>query len=299
MRINKHFSIFVLLAATAYSLIACAPSDGGGDRTQMCKNRFDAADKDFKEGNYGRVKEPLEEILNICIGTGYMEQAQFLLAESYFNLEEWLEARGEYGSFINNFPSSPFIETAEYRKGVAAFNIEYDIDRDETNTTLAMRDFEKFQSNYPESPLMDSVNYYMNLLIERRAERDYRTARLYHKLDHPQSTVIYMKEFLDLYPRSKRRPEALNLLIESYAELDQFETARYYLENYRLTVPDSIQKRIETVEDQEAYIAKLEKKFLKRIEKEKKQKLIEKQEAKEEAEAQRDIDEEDEDEDED
>ena len=294
MRINKHFSIFVLLAATAYSLIACVPRDGGGDRTLMCKNRFDAADKDFKEGNYGRAKEPLEEILNICIGTGYMEQAQFLIAESYFNLEEWLEARGEYGSFINNFPSSPFIETAEYRKAVAAFNIEYDIDRDETNTTLAMRDFEKFQSNYPESPLMDSVNYYINLLIERRAERDYRTARLYHKLDHPQSTVIYMKEFLDLYPKSKRRPEALNLLIESYAELDQFETARYYLENYRLTVPDSIQKRIETVEATEAYIAKLEKKFLQRIEKEKKQQLIEKQEAKEEAEAQRDVDEEDE-----
>ena len=95
MRINKHFSIFVLLAATAYSLIACVPRDGGGDRTLMCKNRFDAADKDFKEGNYGRAKEPLEEILNICIGTGYMEQAQFLIAERYFNLEEWLEARGE------------------------------------------------------------------------------------------------------------------------------------------------------------------------------------------------------------
>ena len=73
----------------------------------------------------------------------------------------------------------------------------------------------------------------------------------------------------------------MNLLIESYAELDQFETARYYLENYRLTVPDSIQKRIATVEATEAYIAKLEKKFLQRIEKEKKQKLIEKQEAQE------------------
>lgn len=299
MRIKKHFLIFTLLAATAFSLTSCASNEGGGDRTQMCRNRFESADKEFKAGNYGRVKEPLEEILNLCIGTGYMEQAQFLLAESYFNLEEWLEARGEYGSFINNFPSSPFIETAEFRKAVSAFNIEYDIDRDETNTTLAMRDFEKFQSNYPESALNDSVNYYMNLLIERRAERDYRVARLYHKLGHPQSTVIYMKEFLDLYPRSKRRPEALNLLVESYAELDQFETARFYLENYRLTVPDSIQKRIESVESQEKYIAKLEKAFQKRIEKEQKEKLIAKQEAKEEAEAQRDDEEKEDEEEED
>ncbi len=33
-----------------------------------------------------------------------MEQAQFMLAESHFNLEEWIEARGEYGSFVLNFP---------------------------------------------------------------------------------------------------------------------------------------------------------------------------------------------------
>ncbi len=285
MRTNKHFSFFALIATASLFLFACAPSEGGGDRAQMCKNRFESADKDFKAGHYSRVKGPLEEILNLCIGTGYMEQAQFLLAESFFNLEEWLEARGEYGSFANNFPSSPFVETAEYRKAVSAFNIEYNIDRDETNTTLAMRDFEKFASNYPESPLLDSVSYYTDLLVERRAERDYRTGRLYHKLGHPQSTAIYMKEFLDLYPKSKRRPEALLLLVESYAELDQFETARYYLENYGNTVPDSIQKSLKSVAAEESYIAKLEKSFQARIEKEQKEKLIAKEEARDEAEA--------------
>lgn len=285
MRLNKLFPAFAILALFAFPLASCSSSEGGGDRTQMCKNRFDAADKDFRAGHYGRVKGPLEEILNLCVGTGYMEQSQFLLAESYFNLEEWLEARGEYGSFANNFPSSPFVETAEFRKAVSAFNIEYDIDRDETNTTLAMRDFEKFASNYPESPLLDSVDHYLNLLLERRAEHDYRVGKLYHKLGHPQSTAIYMKEFLDLYPKSKRRPEALILLVRSYAELDQFETARYYLDNYGNTVPDSIQKRLESVTSQEREIASLEKKFKKRIEKEQREKLQAKEEARDEAEA--------------
>lgn len=105
-----------------------------------------------------------------------------------------------------------------------------------------------------------------------------------------------MKEFLDLFPQSKRRPEALYLLVESYAELDQFESARYYLENYRTTVPDSIQKRLESVESQEKYIAKLEKKFQKRIQKEQAEKLLAKKEAKEEADAHPDDEEEDDDE---
>ncbi len=156
-----------------------------------------------------------------------------------------------------------------------------------------MRDFERFASNYPESPLIDSVNYYQNLLLERRAERDYRVGKLYHKLGHPQSTAIYMKEFLDLYPKSKRRPEALALLVQSYAELDQFETARFYLDNYRNTVPDSIQKRVGTVKSQEGVIASLERKFQKRIEKEQKEKLLAKEEARDEAEAHPDDEDED------
>lgn len=58
----------------------------------MCKERYTNAEKDFKDGKYGKVKEPLEEILSLCVGTGYMGTNSLLLAESYFNLEEWLEA---------------------------------------------------------------------------------------------------------------------------------------------------------------------------------------------------------------
>ncbi|MCK9183606.1 MAG: outer membrane protein assembly factor BamD, partial [Fibrobacteraceae bacterium] len=170
MHLNNQKNRYTLLLAIIISLYACAGNEGGGDRAQMCKTRYENADKEFKAGHYGKVKEPLEEILNLCIGTGYMEQTQFLLAESYFNLEEWLEARGEYGSFVNNFPSSPYIETAEFRKAISSFNMEYNVARDESNTTQAMKDFERFASNYPDSPLIDSVKYYQNLLLERKAE---------------------------------------------------------------------------------------------------------------------------------
>ena len=247
----------------------------------MCKERYTNAEKDFKDGKYGKVKEPLEEILSLCVGTGYMEQTQFLLAESYFNLEEWLEARGEYGSFVLNFPSSPFIETAEFRKAVSSFNMEFHIARDETNTTLAMKDFERFASNYPNSPLLDSVAFYQAKLMERRAEKDYMTARLYFRMDEPQAAVIYLKEFLSLYPKSKRLPEVLFLLVESYMALDQFDPARNYLKIAKETIPASFEDRDETITDLEKDIAKAEEKFAKKLEKEKQQKLIKKEEAEE------------------
>ncbi len=278
MRIKKHFLIFTLLAATAFSLTSCASNEGGGDRTQMCRNRFESADKEFKAGNYGRVKEPLEEILNLCIGTGYMEQAQFLLAESYFNLEEWIDARGEYGSFITNFPGSPFVETAEFKKAIASFNMEFRVSRDEANTTIAMKDFERYLSNHPDTPLRDSINYYYGLLIERLAEKEFQTARLYLRMDKPQAAVIYFKEFLETYQQSKRRKEALFLTSQAYTDLDQFETAREYLALAKEELKEDDKDGQKLLAKTEKKIAKAEKNFEKRMKKDSEKKRIQKEE---------------------
>jgi outer membrane protein assembly factor BamD len=265
-------SIACLFYTSLLCLVACssAPKDDDAKRAAMCKARYDKADAAFKDGKFGRVKEPLEEILTLCAGTGYMEQAQFLLAEAHFNLEEWIEARGEYGSFILNFPGSPFIETAEFRKAISSFNMEYHTARDEANSTIAMKDFERYLSNYPESPLQDSVNFYRAKLMERFAEREYQTAKLYYRMEEPQAAVIYLKEFLEVYPLSKRRSEAFFLIALCYTELDQFNVAREYLAIAKENPPQDVdledfQKDIAKAEKK---IAKAEKKFEKRVRKE-------------------------------
>ena len=268
MTLFKKISLFLYLFTFAAFLASCSSSGQTKMKhTEWCKIRYEKAEELFKKGKYGRTTDKLEEILATCAGTGYMEQAQFLMAESYFNMEDWLEARGEYGSFILNFPGSPFIETAEFRKAVSSFNMEFRVSRDEANTTIAMKDFERYLSNYPESPLRDSVNYYYNLLVERLAEKEFQTGRLYLRMDKYQAAVIYFKEFLETYPNSKRRTEALFMIAQAYNELDQFETAKLYLNIARNEAsPDDkkIQKQIEKTEKK---IDKAEIAFAKRMKK--------------------------------
>lgn len=267
------------------NLLACSssPKDGDASRLAMCRERYEKAEAGFKAEKYGKIKEGLEEILTLCAGTGYMEQAQFLLAESYFNLEEWIEARGEYASFVLNFPGSPFIETAEFRKAISSFNMEYHTARDETNTNVAMKDFERYLSNYPNSPLTDSVNYYRGLLTERLAEREYQTARLYYRMDEPQAAVIYLKEFLDVFPYSKRRRDAFFLIALSYSELDQFAQARYYLEQAKAYPPRGVDlKNFEKdLAKAEKKIDKAEKKYEKRVKRQQEKIRLKKTDAKE------------------
>lgn len=246
--------------------------------TEWCKARYEFAEDLYKKGKYGRTVEKLEEILATCAGTGYLEQTQFLLAESYFNQEDWIEARGEYGSFIINFPGSAFVETAEFRKAISSFNMEYRVARDEANTTIAMKDFERYLSNHPDSPLRDSIDYYRGLLVERMAEKEFQTARLYLRMDKPQAAVIYFKEFLETYPTSKRHTEALFMIAQAYNELDQFESAKNYLQIAKSEAKEDdkeIQKQIAKVEKK---IEKSELAYEKRLKKDSEKKRIQKEE---------------------
>lgn len=274
----KKITQFLSLFAFAALLASCSSSGVKMKHTEWCKIRYDNAEELFKAGKYGRATEKLEEILATCAGTGFMEQAQFLLAESYFSQEDWIEARGEYGSFILNFPGSPFIETAEFRKAISSFNMEFLVSRDEANTTIAMRDFERYLSNHPDSPLRDSVNYYYALLVDRLAEKEFQTARLYWRMDKYQAAVIYFKEFLETYPNAKRREEALILLARSYNELDQFETAKLYLNIARNELKEDDKDSRKGIEKTEKKIAKAEVAFAKRMKKDSEKKRIQKEE---------------------
>lgn len=272
-------TLFCSFFLSATLFVGCA-SDGSDklSHTEFCKAKYEKAEAMFKDGKYGRVQDRLEEILSLCAGTGYMENAQFLLAESYFNLEEWIEARGEYGSFVLNFPGSPFIETAEFRKAISSFNMEFKVARDESNTTIAMKDFERYLSNYPESPLRDSVNYYYGLLVERMAEKEFQTARLYLRMDKPQAAVIYFKEFLETYKSSKRRKESMFLIAQAYTDLDQFEAARSYLEMAKQELGEDNKDIQKLLKKTEKKIAKAEKSFEKRMKKDSESKRIQKEE---------------------
>ena len=271
-------TLFVPLFLYMATMMGCSStSNEKTTHTEWCKKRYENAEELYKAKKYGRTIERLEEILSTCAGSGYMEQAQFLIAESHFNLEQWIEARGEYGSFIVNFPGSPFAETAEYRKAVSSYNMEYKIDRDESNTTTAMKDFERYLANHPNTPLRDSVNYYYNNLIDRVAEKEFQTGRLYLRMEKPQAAVIYFKEFLETYPKAKRRQEVLFMISDAYTDLDQFEPAREYLAIAQNEATDDadLQKRVKKAEEK---IAKAEENYEARLKKEAEKKRIQKEE---------------------
>ncbi|GHV15613.1 hypothetical protein AGMMS49938_14260 [Fibrobacterales bacterium] len=270
----KQHTAFTILAVACLSLLfsSCSSKTYTGTLTEKCVAEYKTAEEKFKAGKYYSVKEDLDEILQNCTGTGVMEETHFLLAETHFHLEEWLEARAEYGSFINFFSGSVYAETAAYRKAVSAYNLSYKDSRDQSNTMFAIRDFNRFDAEYPNSALVDSAWLYLDSLKNREAENEFQIARLYYRMEEPGASAIYLKEFLDEYPKSPRQKEAIVLLINSYTDMKEFAAARLYLERLR-SVYANDNEMIANARTLDEKIASEEKSLEKKLETERKQKL--------------------------
>ncbi|MCL2102256.1 MAG: outer membrane protein assembly factor BamD [Fibromonadales bacterium] len=271
---NGRLSLLLTLLIVV-QIASCSSKTYTGSLTDKCVAEHKAAEDKFKAGKYWKAKEDLDEIMKNCTGTGVIEETHFLLAESHFRLKEWLEARAEYGSFANFFPSSPYAETATYRRAVSAYNLSYKDSRDQSNTTFAIRDFQRFESEYPNSALLDSANMYLDSLRNRVAENDFQIARLYSRMGEPGATAIYLKTFLDEFPKSPRQREAIVLLINSYIQMKEFASAKFYLERLRNTY-SADERMLASAKRLEEQIANAENSLERRLERERKRKLKQK-----------------------
>lgn len=225
-----------LIAFLSGAMTSCSSKDKLLSRTEQCQADMTESKSLLADEDYQDARINLNAVLANCTGTGFMEDAQYHLAESYFQAEEWIDAYGEYNIFLNQYPSSPSAPMAFYKKGLSAWSQEYVPGRDETYTNDAIKAFNEFIRVYPENAKVDSAQYYMSDLIERLADRELATAVLYLKMREPQATAIYLQQFLKDFPNSSKKPKAYALLVESYTRLDQFQEAEKYLHTMRETL---------------------------------------------------------------
>jgi len=231
--------------------------------TEQCAADMQKISASYEKEKSGRLVSDLEEFLSRCTGTGFVEDAQWMLAQIRFEEEDWIEARGEFGSFAVNFPGSPRAEEAAFLKVLAASRMEYRDSRDAMNTETALRDLNQFQSSWPESSFMDSLQTVHFALRERQAEHEFNTGKLYMRMKEPQAAAIYLKELLSDYPESRFYAPSFIALIECYIRLEQFSQAEYYVDRGKSEFTDD--EQLQTIHSLAEDLEKAQKDFQERL----------------------------------
>jgi outer membrane protein assembly factor BamD len=105
--------------------------------------------------------------------------AELGIADSYFSDEEFAEAEIAYGDFVNLHPTNENLPYAMYQLGMCHFNQMGTIDRDQTETVKAKKEFERLVVRFPSSKFSFLAEKNILECRKRLAEKEFYVGYFY------------------------------------------------------------------------------------------------------------------------
>lgn len=232
----------ILFTIAAFALISCRSQDliRPGDSLEVA---FNKAKAQYDDEDWSTAADAFETVVSIGRGTDLGQEAQFLLAESYYNNGRYLLAASEYDRYASFYPRSERREIVDFKAAVCYYRLSPRYRLDQTYTQQALERFRLFNSRYPNSERVVESSEYITELRNKLARKQYEAAEFYKRTDRFNAAIVYYDLVLDNYPESDWAEEAL---------VDKIEAYILYADN---SIPSSQQGRYESaISSYETYL---------------------------------------------
>lgn len=205
--------------------------------------RYAYAKKMYNEKKYGKVVNLMSDIVYAFNGTSEGAQALYLLANSYYNLNQNDEASSLFRSYYTSYPKGKRAEECEFKAGECIYRDSSDPRLDQSSTYTAIKDLQTYLDNYPDGKYSTQAENMLFSLQDKLAEKEYLSAKLYYNLglhmgNNYKSCLITARNALKSFPYSKWKDDLMFLILK--AEYKQAENS----------VPSKFQQRVREVIDQ-------------------------------------------------
>lgn len=227
---------FLFLFSAVLFFASCRSSDliRPGDTLEVA---FEKAMSQYEDENYSEAASAFETVISIGRGTDIGQEAQFYLAESYFNANRFLLAASEYERYSQFHPNSERRELADFKKSLSYYELSPRYKLDQTYTEQAIENFRLFLSRFPNSEYADEAGEYISELRSKLARKSYTAGEFYKRTNRYNAAAVYYDIVIDNYPETKWAEQSL---------VDQMEAYILYAEN---SVPNRQAERFEKALD--------------------------------------------------
>jgi outer membrane protein assembly factor BamD len=191
--------------------------------------KFDYAKKYFDMGKFGRSATLLEEVVQNTRGSSRGEEAMYLLARSYYSMEDYQTAAEYYKSYYTSYPKGTYTEEARYYSAYGLYLDSPDPQLDQSDTYKSMSQFQDFIEIFPQSERKEEAQKALFELQEKLAYKELLSVRLYYNLGdyliysfpggNYLSCVITAQNSIRDYPFSKYREEFMYYMFKSKYEI--------------------------------------------------------------------------------
>lgn len=224
------------------TILAAAAMTSCGEYQKVLKStdpdyRLDYARRAFEDKKYTQAATALENVAIAFRNSEKAEDAQYLLALSQYENQDYESAGTNFKAYIQRFPRGKYAELARFYTGYGYYLDSPDSQLDQTGTIKAIQELQSFLDFYPRS---DKVSIAQNAIFELQDKltlKQLENAQLYYNLgtylgNNYESAVIVARNAIKDYPYSKYK-EDLELLIlkaryqEARQSVDEKKPERY------------------------------------------------------------------------
>jgi outer membrane protein assembly factor BamD len=150
--LKKILSLLLLLTV---ALSGCQFSWPWTKKTSMARGTPDGLYQQgvqyYQDGSYKKAVEVFQRMKEEYPLSNLALLAEMGIADSYFSDKEYVEAGLAYREFIELHPANENLPYAMYQIGMCHFNQISDIDRDQSETFKALKEFERLTARFPNS----------------------------------------------------------------------------------------------------------------------------------------------------
>ncbi|NQT95393.1 MAG: outer membrane protein assembly factor BamD [Candidatus Omnitrophica bacterium] len=190
---------------------------------EIIKRQFDIGEKLFQGEKtkfmgvkFKALPEQITEVYKKVVSNApyskYAPTAQFRIGELLKRVEYYEEARDAFQKIVDDYPDSELAAEAKFQVALCASVASGKSGYDQQLATQAMREFEEFAKEHPESEWVKKAKEEKTKLIEKRADSYFKIAKFYQRIGKYEAAYIYYNKILDEFPTASSAPKALEKL---------------------------------------------------------------------------------------
>jgi len=179
MRFAKFFSIIVLIVF----LSGCHFSWGSPRMSSATpEGLYQHGYSCYQDGDYKEAIESFQRLKEEYPLSKFAIMAEIGIADSFFSKKDYAEAEMYYNDFMNLHPINENLPYVMYQLGMCHYKQMYSIDRDQTETFKAKKEFERLISRFPSSKFSIMADKKLRDCRKRLGEQEFYVGHFYFKM---------------------------------------------------------------------------------------------------------------------
>jgi outer membrane protein assembly factor BamD len=240
---SRKMKNIIKCAAIVLSIYAAALLSGCGSKEAekfvSAEERFALGMKYFNDEDYLEAIDEFKVVSLQHQGSKVAESAQFYMAESRFNREEYILAAFEYDILLNMMHSSVFVPLARFKRATCYYELSPKSYLDQNYTQKAIDEYQEFLEYHSADTLAPVAEKRIIELNTKMAKKDFENGMTYMHMYYYKAATYYFDQVLEKYHDTEYAEQALFRKAEALLNRNKFADARESVDKFLAKYPGS------------------------------------------------------------